>query len=84
MTDESRLPEGLNDDDTAWLVCMPVKDAIIPGQRKDTCSDCGEEVWVSEKSEYLVALYGDRMKVLCVQCALVASALQDDAEWREF
>jgi hypothetical protein len=76
---------GLGDDEDATLVCMPVEESLVVGDRVVDCADCKVACWVSAKSEYLLILYGERMQILCVQCALVRTAESpDDVEWRAF
>lgn len=83
MADREPDLGGIHDDDVVTLVCMPVADSLIEGDRKVSCSECGTECWVSAKSDYLIIVYGERMLMLCVQCALVKS-ITEDAEWRMF
>jgi hypothetical protein len=67
-------------DDDAYLVCLRVTDAavVVPGSTKNTCSACGERVWVSAAS---LALSKERkLRILCMDCADKKAAEDDDVQ----
>jgi predicted RNA-binding Zn-ribbon protein involved in translation (DUF1610 family) len=78
--------------DEAVLVCLRVIDArvVIPGSTKDTCTDCGEKIWVSAASRKLAV--EKQARFLCMACAN-ARAEKDkevtvepitEEQWKEF
>ncbi len=70
----------MSKDDDSYLVCLRVKDAnvVVPGSTKNTCSDCGERVWVSAAS---LALSKQRnLRIVCMACAEKRAAADDDVQ----
>ncbi len=65
-----RMPKPADDEDRAYIVCMPVAAGpAIAGSTQRNCSTCSEPIWVSPATLRSVAQFPDRQFV-CIQCAM--------------
>ena len=65
-----RMPKPTEDEDRAFIVCMPVSTGpAIVGSTQRNCSACSEPIWVSPATLRSVAQFPDR-QFICIECAL--------------